>query len=96
MPQATAAAISDELDETTEPVIESNAGADPAQDGDGVGDTDYAAVGAEISFLVRVGDAIAERELYDAHVDRVYRLAYRLAGSDEADRGLWHIGGDPD
>ena len=29
------------------------------------------------------GDARAERELYDAHVDRVYRLAYRLAGSDD-------------
>jgi RNA polymerase sigma-70 factor (ECF subfamily) len=26
------------------------------------------------------GDAIAERELYDAHVDRVYRLAFRMAG----------------
>ncbi|MBX7118314.1 MAG: sigma-70 family RNA polymerase sigma factor [Gemmatimonadaceae bacterium] len=29
------------------------------------------------------GDARAERRLYDAHVDRVYRLAYRMAG-DEA------------
>ena len=29
---------------------------------------------------VRVGDAVAERELYEAHVDRVYRLAYRMAG----------------
>ena len=26
------------------------------------------------------GDRSAERALYDAHVDRVYRLAYRLAG----------------
>jgi RNA polymerase sigma-70 factor (ECF subfamily) len=26
------------------------------------------------------GDARAERALYDAHVDRVYRLAYRMAG----------------
>jgi len=31
---------------------------------------------------VRAGDNIAERALYDAHVDRVYRLAYRLAGDD--------------
>jgi len=31
---------------------------------------------------VRAGDGIAERALYDAHVDRVYRLAYRLAGDD--------------
>ena len=29
------------------------------------------------------GDAAAERALYDAHVDRVYRLAYRLAGDDD-------------
>ena len=26
------------------------------------------------------GDRVAERALYDAHVDRVYRLAFRLAG----------------
>lgn len=32
---------------------------------------------------VRAGDAVAERALYDAHVDRVYRLAYRLAGDDD-------------
>lgn len=31
---------------------------------------------------VRAGDGVAERALYDAHVDRVYRLAYRLAGDD--------------
>lgn len=31
----------------------------------------------------RDGDPAAERALYDAHVDRVYRLAYRLAGSDD-------------
>jgi len=31
---------------------------------------------------VRAGDGAAERALYDAHVDRVYRLAYRLAGDD--------------
>ena len=29
------------------------------------------------------GDATAERALYDAHVDRIYRLAYRLAGDDD-------------
>lgn len=32
------------------------------------------------------GDAAAERALYDAHVDRVYRLAYRFAGSDDLAR----------
>ena len=31
----------------------------------------------------RAGDPAAERALYDAHVDRVYRLAYRLSGSDD-------------
>lgn len=31
------------------------------------------------------GDPAAERELYDTHVDRVYRLAYRMIGdSDQA------------
>lgn len=31
---------------------------------------------------VRDGDHLAARELYDAHVDRVYRICYRLAGED--------------
>ena len=35
---------------------------------------------------VRAGDPAAERALYDAHVDRVYRLAYRFAGEDELAR----------
>jgi RNA polymerase sigma-70 factor (ECF subfamily) len=35
---------------------------------------------------VRAGDTRAERELYDSQVDRVYRLAYRLAGDDELAR----------
>lgn len=40
----------------------------------------------ELITRVRAGDAAAERALYDAHVDRVYRLAYRLAGDDELAR----------
>ena len=28
------------------------------------------------------GDPAAERRLYEAHVDRVYRLAYRMTGDD--------------
>jgi len=32
------------------------------------------------------GDERAARELYDAHVDRIYRLAYRLTGDDELAR----------
>ena len=35
---------------------------------------------------VRAGDARAERELYDANVERVYRLAYRLTGDDDLAR----------
>ena len=34
------------------------------------------------------GDAGAARALYDAHVDRVYRLAYRLVGEDDAARDI--------
>ena len=36
----------------------------------------------ELITRVRAGDGAAERAMYDAHVDRVYRLAYRLAGDD--------------
>jgi RNA polymerase sigma-70 factor, ECF subfamily len=32
------------------------------------------------------GDESAARELYDSHVDRVYRLAYRMAGDEELAR----------
>jgi RNA polymerase sigma-70 factor, ECF subfamily len=32
------------------------------------------------------GDVMAQRTLYDRHVDRVYRLAFRLAGDDELAR----------
>lgn len=31
----------------------------------------------------RTGDHAAERALYDAHVERVYRLAYRMSGRDD-------------
>jgi RNA polymerase sigma-70 factor, ECF subfamily len=37
---------------------------------------------SELIQRVLAGDEVAERALYDAHVDRVYRLAYRLAGND--------------
>ncbi len=37
----------------------------------------------ELIARVRAGDTVAERQLYDAHVDRIYRLAYRLAGDDD-------------
>ena len=35
---------------------------------------------------VRAGESRAERELYDVHVDRVYRLAYRMVGDDDLAR----------
>lgn len=35
---------------------------------------------------VRAGDPAAERDLYDRHVDRVYRLCFRLAGDAEVAR----------
>jgi len=34
----------------------------------------------ELIRRVLTGDAIAERQLYEAHVDRVFRLAYRMTG----------------
>ena len=36
----------------------------------------------QLTARVLAGDPRAEREFYDRHVDRVYRLAYRLAGDD--------------
>ena len=41
---------------------------------------------AELIARARAGDPAAERELYEGHVDRVYRLAYRLAGDDDLAR----------
>lgn len=37
----------------------------------------------ELIGRVRAGDPEAERQLYDAHVDRVYRLAYRMTGDSD-------------
>ena len=37
---------------------------------------------------VKQGDPAAERELYDAHVDRVYGLAYRMTGDETLARDL--------
>jgi RNA polymerase sigma-70 factor (ECF subfamily) len=34
----------------------------------------------ELIGQVLAGDSVAERALYDAHVDRVFRLVYRMAG----------------
>src|SRR6478735_8803673 len=43
---------------------------------------------SETQLVARVinGDPAAQREMYESHVDRVYRLAYRLAGEDELAR----------
>lgn len=40
----------------------------------------------ELIRRVLEGDPAAERQLYDAHVDRVYRLAYRMTGDEELAR----------
>lgn len=40
----------------------------------------YPAEPTSLVSRVLAGDPAAERELYDAHVDRVYRLAYRMTG----------------
>jgi len=37
---------------------------------------------------VEAGDPAAERALYDRHVDRVFRLAFRLTGDDDLARDL--------
>ena len=40
----------------------------------------------ELIARARAGEPAAERALYDAHVDRIYRLAYRLTGNDDLAR----------
>lgn len=47
----------------------------------------------ERQLIARVvsGDPAAQRELYDSHVDRVYRLAFRLAGEDELARDFTQL-----
>jgi RNA polymerase sigma-70 factor, ECF subfamily len=42
----------------------------------------------ELIDRVVAGDALAERALYDAHVDRIYRVAFRLAGDDDVARDI--------
>ena len=37
----------------------------------------------ELIARAKQGDELAERALYDAHVDRVYRLTYRMSGTAE-------------
>lgn len=43
---------------------------------------------SERQLIARVlaGERAAEREMYDAHVDRLFRLAFRMTGSDEMAR----------
>ena len=43
----------------------------------------YAVSDLALVALVLAGDSRAERELYDRHVERVYRLAFRIAGDDD-------------
>ena len=48
---------------------------------------------SERQLVARVvdGDPAAQRELYNSHVDRVYRLAFRLAGEDELARDFTQL-----
>jgi RNA polymerase sigma-70 factor (ECF subfamily) len=41
---------------------------------------------SELIRRVLRGEPAAERELYDTHVDRVYRIAYRMAGDEDLAR----------
>jgi RNA polymerase sigma-70 factor (ECF subfamily) len=48
---------------------------------------------SETQLVARVidGDPAAQREMYESHVDRIYRLAYRLAGEDELARDFTQL-----
>ncbi len=41
---------------------------------------------ADLIVRARAGEPAAERALYEAHVDRVYRLCFRFAGDDDLAR----------
>jgi RNA polymerase sigma-70 factor, ECF subfamily len=45
-------------------------------------------VSSDTNLIARAvaGDLVAQRSLYDQHVDRVYRLAFRLAGDEDLAR----------
>ena len=40
----------------------------------------------ELVKRVLAGDPAAQKEFYDAHVDRIFRLAYRMTGDEESAR----------
>ena len=50
---------------------------------DGIGDPARDVTDLQLVARCIAGDRAAERALYDAHVDRVFRLAYRLAGDTD-------------
>jgi RNA polymerase sigma-70 factor (ECF subfamily) len=50
---------------------------------DGIGDPARDVTDQQLVARCLAGDRSAERALYDAHVDRVFRLAYRLAGDSD-------------
>jgi RNA polymerase sigma-70 factor (ECF subfamily) len=50
---------------------------------DGIGDNRNFVTDKQLVARCLAGDRVAERALYDAHVDRVYRLAFRLAGDSD-------------
>jgi RNA polymerase sigma-70 factor (ECF subfamily) len=52
--------------------------------------TDITAARSERELVTRAAsrDPAAQRDLYDRHVDRIYRVAFRLAGDDDAARDI--------
>lgn len=52
--------------------------------------TDITSARSERELVARAGsgDPAAQRDLYDRHVDRVYRVAFRLAGDDDTARDI--------
>jgi len=50
---------------------------------DGIGENQNVVTDKQLVARCLAGDRSAERALYDAHVDRVFRLAYRLAGDSD-------------
>jgi RNA polymerase sigma-70 factor (ECF subfamily) len=71
-------------------VLTPTPGTPPAAPARPTGDARLDARAEERALVARAlaGDAAAERALYDAHVDRVYRLAFRITGDDDLARDV--------
>src|SRR3954467_6074140 len=74
------------MDGTADPTLRAKSvstGCNARTPPDGIGDPARDVTDQQLVARCLAGDRSAERALYDAHVDRVFRLTYRLAGDTD-------------